>query len=236
MTPEQLYDAGECNFELGGYFIIGGAEKVLLSQERLGDNMFYASKRIQVPNEEQKRSLTEKQVQDAIAEATKAEKYEYTSGIRCISEDGTRGPYSHFLVIPPANKQSDDPDLIKKISDYGDFSTNRLPVITLPGFNKPVPLMSVFYALGFTTHQDIYDVVLCGTHPDERELYDSIFLEVILSHEKFTRQEMAKEEEQDQDPDLLFLKRQTRTRSNGAVFVNLYDHSIAVRRIYLATC
>jgi DNA-directed RNA polymerase II subunit RPB2 len=223
MTPEQLYDAGECNFELGGYFIIGGAEKVLLSQERLGDNMFYASKRIQVPNEEQKRSLTEKQVQDAIAEATKAEKYEYTSGIRCISEDGTRGPYSHFLVIPPANKQSDDPDLIKKISDYGDFSTNRLPVITLPGFNKPVPLMSVFYALGFTTHQDIYDVVLCGTHPDERELYDSIFLEVILSHEKFTRQEMAKEEEQDQDPDLLFLKRQTRTRSNGAVFVNLYE-------------
>ena len=32
MTPDQLYDAGECNFELGGYFIIGGAEKVLLSR------------------------------------------------------------------------------------------------------------------------------------------------------------------------------------------------------------
>jgi len=72
MTSEQLYDAGECNFELGGYFIIGGAEKVLLSQERLGDNMFYASKRIQVPDEEQKRSLTEKQIQDKIVDSTKA--------------------------------------------------------------------------------------------------------------------------------------------------------------------
>jgi DNA-directed RNA polymerase beta subunit len=84
MTPDQLYDAGECNFELGGYFIIGGAEKVLLSQERLGDNMFYASKRIQAPDEEQKRGLTEKAIQDKISEATKAEKYEYTAGIRCI--------------------------------------------------------------------------------------------------------------------------------------------------------
>ena len=32
MTPEELKQAGECSFELGGYFIISGAEKVLLSQ------------------------------------------------------------------------------------------------------------------------------------------------------------------------------------------------------------
>jgi DNA-directed RNA polymerase beta subunit len=99
MTSDELYDAGECKFELGGYFIVGGAEKVLLSQERLGDNMFYAGKRIQTPDEEQKRGLTEKQVQDKIDEATKAEKYEYTAGIRSSSEDGTRGPYSHFLIL-----------------------------------------------------------------------------------------------------------------------------------------
>jgi DNA-directed RNA polymerase II subunit RPB2 len=223
MTPDELYDAGECKFELGGYFIVGGAEKVLLSQERLGDNMFYAGKRIQVPDEEERRGLTEKQIQDKIEEATKAERYEYTSGIRCISEDGTRGPYSHFLVIPPSNKKPDDIDLIKKTSDYGEFSTKRLTVITLPGFTKPVPVMSVFYALGFTSHKDIYDVTMCGVHDDERLRYDELFMELLLSHETFTRNQMALETEQDQDPDLLFLKRQTRTRSNGAVFVNLYS-------------
>ena len=223
MTSDELYDAGECKFELGGYFIIGGAEKVLLSQERLGDNMFYAGKRVQVPDEEQKRSLTEKQIQDKIEEATKAEKYEYTAGIRSSSEDGTRGPYSHFLVIPPANVKTNDPDLIKKTTDYGEFSTKRLAIITLPGFNKPVPLVSVFYALGATTHKDIYDITLAGVHEEERLRYDELFMELLLSHETFTRQQMALESEQDQDPDLLFLKRQTRTRSNGAVFINLYS-------------
>ena len=49
MTSEQLYDAGECKFELGGYFVITGQERILLSQERLGDNMFYASKRVEMP-------------------------------------------------------------------------------------------------------------------------------------------------------------------------------------------
>jgi hypothetical protein len=85
-----------------------------------------------------------------------------------------------------------------------------------------------------------------------RESYDGIGLEIVLSHEKFTRQQMALEDEQDQDPDLLFLKRQTRTRSNGAVLckfvMNLYFpivrkqkanqhlHFIVARRICLAIC
>lgn len=45
MTGEQLYEAGECKFELGGYFIVDGQERVLLTQESLGPNMFYAKKR-----------------------------------------------------------------------------------------------------------------------------------------------------------------------------------------------
>ena len=39
------YDIGECKYELGGYFVIGGAEKVLLTQELLGNNMFAAGTR-----------------------------------------------------------------------------------------------------------------------------------------------------------------------------------------------
>jgi len=48
-------------------------------------------------------------------------------------------------------------------------------------------------------------------------------MEIVLSHDLFVQQEMAKEKDQTQDPNLLFLRRQTRTRSSGGVYVNLYD-------------
>lgn len=222
MTPEQLKESGECSFELGGYFIINGAEKILLTQERLGDNIPYASKRIQQPAQTEGRGLVEKESVAVIEGATKAEKFEYISGIRSISEDGTIGPYSHFLMIPPANIKPDDPELIEKADDYGSFSTKRLATITLPGFTQPVPLFSVFAALGLGTDADVYDTILAGVPPSERPQYDQLFYELVLSHDKYLEIETAKEEDFTQDADLFVLRRQTRTRSNGAVFVNIF--------------
>jgi len=224
MTSEELYGSGECRFELGGYFVIGGAEKVLLTQERLAENMFYSSKRKQVnTGSAGKKTLVEKESASKLDDATKDEPFEYIAGIRSSSEDGTKGPYSHFLIIPPANKKPDDPKKLAEISDFSIFSTKRLAVITLPDFTQPVPLFSVFYALGLVNDQDIYDTILAGLPASERTPYDEIFAELVLSHRNFTLQEMAREKDQGQDPDLLFLKRQTRTRSEGAVYINLFE-------------
>jgi DNA-directed RNA polymerase II subunit RPB2 len=220
MTSSELKEAGECSFELGGYFIINGAEKVLLSQERLGDNIPYATKRVMMPSEDAKRGLSEKEQQSLIDKATKENKTEYIAGIRSISEDGTKGPYSHFLMIPPANQKPNDPKLIEKVSDYAVFSTSRLATITLPGFTQPVPLFSVFTALGISNDADLYDTILAGV--SDKSQYDEIFMELVMSHETYTAQEMAKEQDE-QDMDLLFLKRQTRTRSPGGVFTNLFN-------------
>jgi len=221
MTSEELFQAGECKFELGGYFIIDGAEKTLLTQERLSDNMFYASKRrVKSSGESGKRTLVEKEEASKLEDASKGEQFEYVTGIRSVSEDGTKGPYSHFLVIPPENAKEDDPKKIAKMNDYSLQLINRLAVITLPGFTQPVPLISVFYALGLTNDQDIYDTILCGIPEKDRTSYDEIFVQLILSHEVFIQQEMLKEKDQKQDPNLLFLRRQSRTRSNGGVYIN----------------
>ena len=223
MTSEELFEAGECKFELGGYFIIDGAEKTLLTQERLSDNMFYASKRQVKPSGDSgKRTLVEKEELSKLEDSSKGEKYEYVTGIRSVSEDGTKGPYSHFLIIPPENAKEDDPKKIAKMNDYSLQLINRLAIITLPGFTQPVPLISVFYALGLTNDQDIYDTILCGIPEKDRTSYDEIFAQLILSHEVFIQQEMLKEKDQKQDPNLLFLRRQSRTRSNGGVYINLY--------------
>jgi DNA-directed RNA polymerase II subunit RPB2 len=223
MTSEQLYDAGECKFELGGYFIVGGQEYVLLTQERLGENMFYASKRAQVSDTKEDRTLIEKEGTLKLEKTTKEDKYEYVAGVRSASEDGTKGPYSHFLIIPPANVKPNDSKVVSKTTDFGDFSTNRLALITLPGFTQPVPLISIFYALGLTSDQDIYDTVLAGIPDVERQQYDELFIELVLSHEKFLGQMMAKEEDQTEDANMLVLYRQTRSRTKAGVYFNLYN-------------
>ena len=41
LSPEVRYNYGECRNEQGGYFIIDGKEKVIISQEGRADNMFY---------------------------------------------------------------------------------------------------------------------------------------------------------------------------------------------------
>lgn len=224
MTSDEMYEAGECRFEPGGYFIINGSEKVLLTQERLGDNMFYGSKRkiVSASNPAMK-TLVEKEGMSKVEGATREDDDEYIAGVKSISEDGTLGPYSHFLIIPPGNIKPNDPEKIQKEPDYSVFSTKRLAIITLPGFTQPVPLMSVFYALGLTSDQDIYDTILAGIPHKERSQYDELFMELVLSHQDFAKKEMLKEEDQSQDPDLLFLRRQTRTRSNGGIYMNLYD-------------
>jgi len=222
LTSAQLYEAGECKFELGGYFVINGQERVLLTQESLGANMFSAKKRIQPPTETEIRTRSEQELKVMMEEATRENKFQYISSIYSESEDGTSRA-GHLLIIPTRNKSVNDPDVISKARDFASFSTNRLSTIQLAGFDEPVPTFSIFYALGFTSDQDIYDVILVGVGQAERTIYDPLFIELILSHEKYLAAELLKTDDQSQDPNLMVLKRYTRTRSNGAVYVNLYS-------------
>ena len=41
MTPEARFYAGECRNDYGGYFIVDGKEKCIVSQEKFADNMIY---------------------------------------------------------------------------------------------------------------------------------------------------------------------------------------------------
>ena len=225
MNSDQLFDAGECKFELGGYFIVGGSEKVLLTQESQGANMFYASKRhIQAEKESLLTSRTEVgESLSAVEGATKSVDYEYVAAVRSVNENGSNGPFSHFLIIPPKNVRPNDPKEIAKQHNYANFTTKRLALMTLPGFKNAVPLFSVFKALGLSTHQDIYNTILFGIPDDKKPLYDEMFMELIITHEQFILKELDKEEKKDQDADMLVLKKQTRVGTQSAVYINLYQ-------------
>ena len=44
LSTEARFNVGECRNDYGGYFIVSGKEKVIVSQEKFGDNMLYVRK------------------------------------------------------------------------------------------------------------------------------------------------------------------------------------------------
>lgn len=214
------YEIGECKFELGGYFIIDGAEKVLLTQELLSDNMFYTGERKRrAPKGTSKRLVeSEKPIEvDMVGDEEDAAGYEEGtetySAIRTLSEDGTRGPYYHFLVLP-SETLAGNVDLEAFMA--GNLGRdNRFATIQLPGFQQPVPVVSVFRALGVSSDRDIYETVLAGVPDKDRILYDETFYQILLTHDKF----MAKLEK----TDLEILSDQTRSKSRFEVVQALHE-------------
>jgi DNA-directed RNA polymerase II subunit RPB2 len=214
LTGLPNYEIGECRFELGGYFIIDGAEKVLLTQELLGDNMVYAGTRKRKAPKGTKARLVESDepilFQDIkeLADVVYEELTETYVGLRTMSEDGVRGPYSHFLTIP---SETVNPDATS--GNYG--RDNRLAMINIRGFSQPVPLFSVFRALGITSDRDVYDTVLAGVTDKDRTAYDELMYQLLLSHDKF----LAKQD----TTDLRILAEYTRSKSRFELVQILHE-------------
>lgn len=214
LTGLDNYEIGECKYELGGYFIIDGAEKVLLTQELLGNNVFAGGTRKRKAPKGTKASLFEADspilFEDVKEDAdTVYEEIDETYvGIKTISEDGVRGPYSHFLTIP---SETFNPSATN--GNYG--RDNRLAMINVRGFSQPVPLFSMFRALGITSDRDVYDVVLAGIPDRDRTSYDDILYQLVLSHDKFL-EKMGK-------TDLEILAEYTRNKSRFEIVTALHE-------------
>ena len=208
------YEIGECKYELGGYFIIGGGEKVLLTQELLGDNVFAAGTRKRKAPKARKSMLVEGDEPITFGDITDDTDTRYEEvtetyvTIKTTSEDGARGPFSHFLTIPAPTLNEVSPG-----ENYG--RDNRLAMINIRGFAEPVPLFSIFRALGVTSDRDLYETVLAGVPDKDRIAYDDTLYELILSHEKF----LVKTG----NTDLTMLASLTRTKSRFEVVESIHE-------------
>lgn len=211
LTPDEMYAQGECRHELGGYFIIDGSERVLLSQERLGNNLYYAGNKAYKAV-----SLEDEDLFGGRTEGREGDR-SFFAAIRSVSEDGTRGPSSHYLELPPKPREVTLEEVEElEISDVGATrlgKSGRIPVLTLPGFQEPIPALSVFRAMGISNDKDLYDTILAGVPAEDRTVYDDLFMQIVLSHDRELRG-------RDTD-DLQILRKTTKTRSIEEVFYNI---------------
>lgn len=215
LTGMPNYEIGECKYELGGYFIIGGAEKVLLTQELLGNNMFAAgTRKRKAPKGTQARlveadePITFEDVKADEADVSYDEVDETYVSIKTMSEDGARGPFSHFMVIP-------SPTLNSAATDGNFGRDNRLSTMNLRGFQQPIPLFSIFRALGCSSDRDVYDTVLAGVSDQDRLAYDDVLYQLLLSHDKFLTKI--------QKTDLDILAEFTRSKSRFEIVETIHD-------------
>jgi len=131
MPKEVRFNAGECKNDMGGYFIIGGKEKVVVPQEKFADNMLYIRSYLDDENPEDEMELGDL-------------KYMYSAEIRSVSENSSK-PIRTFSIrlVAPSVKY-----------------TNENIVVAIPNVRKPVPLFIVFRALGFISDKEIIEMCL----------------------------------------------------------------------------
>jgi DNA-directed RNA polymerase II subunit RPB2 len=86
LTTEARFNLGECRNDMGGYFIIDGKEKVIVSQEKFANNMLYV------------REFKDK---DAM--------YNYSAEIRSVSEDASKPiRYTSVKIVAPDLRYSNN--------------------------------------------------------------------------------------------------------------------------------
>lgn len=84
MSTDLKFNLGECRNDPGGYFIIDGKEKVIISQEKFADNMLYVS-----------------EVKDSI--------YSHVANIRSVSEDTSKPKRTTSVrIVAPNTKYSNN--------------------------------------------------------------------------------------------------------------------------------
>ena len=127
---ELRHTMGECRSDLGGYFIIQGLEKTVVTQEKFADNMLWVRKG--------------KDTLDDDGNLISATDYLYSADIRSVSENVSK-PIRNLSV-----------QIVAPTASY----TNQHIVVNVPNVRKPVPLFVLFRALGIVTDKAIIEMCL----------------------------------------------------------------------------
>jgi DNA-directed RNA polymerase II subunit RPB2 len=145
MSPEVRFNMGECKIDPGGYFIIDGSEKTIITQERFANNILRLSK---TPNQET---------------------HSYIAEIRSESEDESK-PVRETKVRMMSYHDVENTELKEEEMQHINQTVQQQIVVDIPNINMPIPLFIVFRALGIISDKDIIKMCVPDDDPIMMEL------------------------------------------------------------------
>ena len=164
----ELYKHGECINELGGYFIIDGKEKTIISQERLAYNKLYTH------TDSSKKYILITEVKSAEIESFSPAKNTYIKLKKMISKKN--------IYIEEGEEKTEQSDDIEDMEDiYEKHNKNEIDknnisiLVSFPGLKEDIPLFIIFRALGYESDKEIYDFILKDLLPYNDSEKNKIF-------------------------------------------------------------
>ena len=151
-VKNQLYKNGECINELGGYFIISGKEKLIISQERLAYNKLYTHKDrdyiliTEVKSTKRDTFIPAKNTYIKLKQVKSKQK---------LSKQEDTGTTENIT-----EEENNDVFLDSSNNTGKKMKLNNVNIlVSFPGVSD-IPLFIIFRALGYESDKQIYDFIL----------------------------------------------------------------------------
>lgn len=168
----ELYKNGECINELGGYFIIDGKEKVIISQERLAYNKLYTH------GDSSKKYILITEVKSAEIDSFSPAKNTYVKLKKMINKKNIE---IEDDIIEESQKNENNEDIEDMEDVFTKHNTIQIDknnisiLVSFPGLKEDVPLFIIFRALGYESDKEIYDFILKDLLPYNNYKEDKLF-------------------------------------------------------------
>jgi len=152
----ELYKNGECINELGGYFIIDGKEKIIISQERLAYNKLYTH----IDSTKKYILITEVKSSDMNSFTPAKNTYIKLKRIKKAKVSKEEEELVEEQLIELDESDESDESEESNEEKMSIFKNEVAILVSFPGLKEDIPLFIIFRALGYESDKEIYNFIL----------------------------------------------------------------------------
>ncbi len=178
MDPIRLEEMGECRNDYGGYFVIGGAEKVLITREEQAFNALFVEKKREINNPQKLQGYSSVvSLHPETKQTRRVALYMGQDGEIRVAVPMIRGVFPVFILFRALGVESDE-DIVRMIfPDVNAEETRALQNMLIPSIYDAYPILNKYLAIkyimtltkGFTEAHvlDILQNLMLAHVPDE---------------------------------------------------------------------